>query len=57
MEVITLDFAIISTPFRVTVSRHQSKSGTTPAYDFFSPYNNATLPTDYFDHQPRFTTL
>ena len=57
MEVITLDFAIISTPFRVTVSRHQSKSGTTPAYELFSLHNNATLPTDYFDHQSRFTTL
>jgi len=57
MEVIPLDFAIISTPSRVTVSRHQSKSGTTPVFDLFSQHNNATLPTDYFDHRPRFTTL
>ena len=57
MEVIPLHFAIFSTPCRVTVSRHQSESGTTPAYDLFSPHNNATLPTDYFDHLPRFTTL
>jgi hypothetical protein len=57
MEVITLDFAIFSTPCRLTVSQHQSKSGTTPVYGLFSPHNNTTLPTDYFDHQPRFTTL
>jgi len=56
MEVIPLDFAIISTPRRVTVSQHQYKRGTTPAYDLFSTHNNAILPTDYFDHQPRFTT-
>jgi hypothetical protein len=56
MAVITLNFAIISTLCRVTVSRQQSKSGTMPAYGLLSPHNNANLPADYFDHQPRFTT-